>query len=91
VNKINAGSLKVSSTPGRRGRLQLARRGSLARWGRQIELELLHQELLVSVQLCVTAQGQRTAVGCPEVDIEHLAASLSSTALGVRPRNGFCE
>jgi hypothetical protein len=38
----------------------------------QVELELLHQELLVGVEFSVAAQDQRTAVCGREVDIEHL-------------------
>jgi hypothetical protein len=49
------------------------RRGD-ARWrlGRQVELELLHQELLVDVQFGVAGQDQLAAIGGREVDIEHL-------------------
>src|SRR5258708_21316272 len=39
---------------------------------RQIELELLHQELLFGVQFSVAAQDQRAAIGGREVDVEHL-------------------
>ena len=40
--------------------------------GRQIELELVHQELLFGVQFRVAAQDQHAAIGGREVDVEHL-------------------
>jgi hypothetical protein len=33
---------------------------------------VLHEKLLVGVQFGVAAQDQRTAVGCWELDVEHL-------------------
>src|SRR6266852_8395467 len=49
-------------------------RCSDARWrlGRQIELESLHEKLLVGVQFSVAAQDQCAAIGGREVDVEHL-------------------
>src|SRR5258707_1574366 len=52
---------------------RLRRRGDARRrLGRQIELELLHQQLLFGVEFGVAAQDQRAAIGGREVDVEHL-------------------
>src|SRR5712691_1437869 len=42
------------------------------RLGRQVEVELLHQELLVCVQLGIAAQDQCAAIGSGGVDVEYL-------------------
>src|SRR6266849_9257215 len=56
------------------GTCRLPRRGGDARrrLGRQIELELGHQELLFGVEFSVAAQDQHAAIGGREVDVEHL-------------------
>src|SRR6516225_1404879 len=41
----------------------------------QIEVELLHEELLIGIELRVAAEDQRAPVRCGEVDIEHLDSS----------------
>ena len=58
---------------GRDARWPPRRRGD-ARWrlGRQVELELLHQNLLIGVEFGVAAQDQRAAIGGGEVNVEHL-------------------
>jgi hypothetical protein len=57
-------------------RLQSHCRGDArGRLGRQIELELLHEEFLISVQFGVAAQNQRAAIGGREVHVEHLDGS----------------
>src|SRR5450631_1644749 len=46
------------------------------RWlRRQIELELLEQQLLVGIEFGIAAEDQRASVGCREVDVEHLYRS----------------
>src|SRR5450755_2037015 len=43
------------------------------RWlRRQIEFELLEQQLLVGIELSIAAEDQRASVGCREVHVEHL-------------------
>src|SRR6266849_11184645 len=43
------------------------------RWlRRQIELELLEQQLLVGIELSIAAEDQHASVGCREVHVEHL-------------------
>src|SRR5260370_31522904 len=52
---------------------RLRRRGDARRrLGPQIELELLHQQLLFGVEFGVAAQDQRAAIGGQAVDVEHL-------------------
>src|SRR5260370_456693 len=67
------------------GRCRLARRRGDARrrLGRQIELELLHQELLFGVQFSVAAQDQRAAIGGREVDVARM--------LTCSPAPGWCR
>src|SRR6266705_4701368 len=43
------------------------------RWlRRQIELELLEQQLLVGIEFGMAAEDQHASVGCREVHVEHL-------------------
>src|SRR6266446_8589733 len=43
------------------------------RWlRRQIEIELLEQQLLVGIELSIAAEDQHASVGCREVHVEHL-------------------
>src|SRR5229473_4416559 len=49
------------------------RGGDARRWlRRQIELELLEQQLLVGIELSIAAEDQHASVGCREVHVEHL-------------------
>src|SRR6516162_8770314 len=41
----------------------------------QVEVELLHEELLTGIEFRVAAEDQRAPVRCGEVDIEHLDSS----------------
>ena len=74
MNRINGGPRKSPLHVLGHGTWRLPRRGGDARrrLGRQIELELLHEELLFGVQFSVAAQDQCTAIGGREVDVEHL-------------------
>jgi hypothetical protein len=53
-------------------RLSRYRSDARGRLGRQVELELFRQHLLVGVEFGVTAQDQHAAIGGREVDVEHL-------------------
>ena len=41
----------------------------------EVEVELLHEELLIGIEFGVAAEDQRAPVRCGEVDIEHLDSS----------------
>src|SRR5215468_9983349 len=46
-----------------------------SRLDRQVEIELLHEKLLIGIEFGVTAEDQRTPVRRRKVDIEHLDSS----------------